>query len=329
MLGVLKPPGMTSHDVVSTCRRIFRMRAVGHTGTLDPLAAGVLPVLFGRATRLADYLAWPAKQYRAEIVFGLESDTGDLDGQVSAQQAPPPAPARPAVLAALGELVGRQRQVPPAYSARKVGGRKLYDLARAGEISAGQLELAAREVTVYSVELAGQATLGWGAYASYPGVLVDITCSSGTYVRQLAARLGELLGLPACLGFLLRRQCGGIGLSDCVSMEQLTSPSGLPPELRFEGCWFGASATVGFLPQFSVSANDAARLANGVAIDPVGLSPRAAGLGRTARAGPLSDEAAGWLAIVGPRGELIALADGGASVPPSGRLLRPRKVFAR
>ena len=330
VLGICKPPGMTSHDMVALCRRVFCTRAVGHAGTLDPLAAGVLPVLIGAATRLAEHLASQVKEYRAEVVFGVTSDTGDLAGNLAATAEPPRAPRADDLVAAVVGLQGEIRQVPPAYSARKVGGRKLYDLARSGDITASVLAQAARPVTVYAATVLRQGPLGWGQFAAYPAATIDIQCSSGTYVRELASRLGEVLGLPACLGFLLRRQCAGLRLADCIDVESLMWPSSQPVPARFAGRWRSLAAAVPFLPAWLAGEDEAVRLANGLAVplDRLTLARRAEA---PWDAMPMKTqrEELGWVAVLGSDHQLVALAQIESAHGAAGPVLRPRKVFAR
>ena len=330
MLGICKPPGMTSHDVVALCRRVFCTRAVGHAGTLDPLAAGVLPVLIGGATRLADHLATQVKEYRAEVVFGVASDTGDLAGSLQAMEQPPRAPRADDLVTAVAGLRGETLQVPPAYSARKVGGRKLYDLARAGGISDAVLAQAARPVTVYSATVLCQGPLGWGRFAAYPAATIDFRCSSGTYVRELAVRLGEALGLPACLGFLLRRRCADLQLADCVDVEGLMWPSSQPPPERFAGRWRSLAAAVPFLAAWSADEAQTQRLANGLAVALDRLTPiRRSEVSVDAEPRAQAPDEAGWVAVVGTERQLVALAQIDPGHGATGPMLKPRKVFAR
>lgn len=337
VLAVLKPPGMTSHDVVSLCRRVLGTRTVGHAGTLDPAAAGVLPVLVGQSTRLAEYLAWPAKRYRAEILFGLQSDTGDLTGavEVAVGQLPPEPPSYDRLDAAVAGLVGTRVQVPSAYSARKVDGRKLYQLARAGDVPDDVLSRAAREITVYTAGLVEQRCCAWGPYGPFPAAVVDLTCSSGTYVRELAIALGDTLGLPACLGFLLRQECGGLALNDCVTMEQLTAPSNLALSRRFAPGWRTPAEAVSFLPAWLASGSGAASISHGRAVQLTELTAldvdKAAYRVGGGVAATLASEAAGWARALAPGGGLIAVGRSEREGPGAAgaMMFRPRKVFGR
>jgi tRNA pseudouridine55 synthase len=213
ILIVAKPTGPTSHDVVALVRRLAATKRVGHGGTLDPFASGVLPVFLGRATRVVEYHLADRKQYRATIAFGATSTTDDLEGELTLVDAP--APSRDAVEAALPSFLGRITQVPPAYSAIKVGGRRAYALARAGQA----VELASREVEIDRVEL-----VDWdGADPERPVAVVEVACSAGTYVRALARDLGEALGGGAYLGALVRTASGPFRLEAATSLDAVRS----------------------------------------------------------------------------------------------------------
>ncbi len=212
ILAVDKPTGMTSHDVVSRVRRATGERRVGHAGTLDPAATGVLVVLVGPATRLTPYLASAEKEYRARVTFGTATDTDDAEGSVTATAEVPEALRGDAYARqSVAELVGTHAQVPPAYSAVKRGGVPAHRAARAG----APLELAARSVTVSHAALMG-IDIG-------PPVAWDIrmAVSKGTYVRALARDLGEHLGTCAHLSALRRTRSGTITLDDTFTLEQL------------------------------------------------------------------------------------------------------------
>jgi tRNA pseudouridine55 synthase len=227
ILVVDKPIGLTSHDVVGLVRRLAATRRVGHGGTLDPFASGVLPVFLGRATRVVEFHLGDRKAYRATVCFGASSTTDDLEGEM--QPAEGAAPTREAVEAALPGLTGTISQRPPAYSAIKVAGRRAYALARAGE----RVELAAREVTIHSLEL-----VTWDeADPTRPIAELDVACSAGTYIRALARDLGERVGSAAYLGALRRTAAGPFGEADAVPLAAVREaaaggPDGLVPLLR-------------------------------------------------------------------------------------------------
>ena len=211
MLLVDKPAGVTSHDVVGAARRAFHERRIGHAGTLDPFATGLLILLVGRATRLLRFLDDEPKEYAATIRFGAEMDTDDLTGEVI-RRAPLPDAAR--VAEALPALTGEIEQVPPAYSAKQVEGRRAYHAARSG----APLVLAPVRVTVYEWRL-----VGWrGAELD-----VVITCGTGTYIRSLARDLGRLVESAAHLSALRRLRCGAFDVHDAVSLEAVRG-GGIP-----------------------------------------------------------------------------------------------------
>jgi tRNA pseudouridine55 synthase len=208
LLLVDKPAGVTSHDVVNTARRALGEKRIGHAGTLDPFATGLLVVLVGQATRLVPHVSGDPKVYAATVRFGAETDTEDLLGATTREAAAPP---ERAVREALPALTGGLDQMPPAYSAKRVGGRRAYDLARAGE----EVTLAAARVRVDAWEV-----LDWR-----PGdpteCDVRVTCGPGTYVRSLARDLGRLAGSAAHLSALRRERSGRFDVADAVTLEAL------------------------------------------------------------------------------------------------------------
>jgi len=205
LLLVDKPVGMTSHDVVAVVRRATRVRKVGHTGTLDPFATGLLIVLVGRGTRLIPYVEGEPKVYEATIRFGAATDTDDITGQVIREA---PAAAQSAVEAVLPQLTGTIDQVPPIYSAKQVGGRRAYAAARTGE----QLALSPSRVTVHDWTVLGR---------DGDDLFVRITCSGGTYIRALARDLGRLAHSAAHLAALRRTRSGPFDVSDALSVDDL------------------------------------------------------------------------------------------------------------
>jgi len=216
VLVVDKPVGMTSHDVVQAIRRGSNIRRAGHTGTLDPRASGVLVILLGPAVRLSEYVAASDKRYQAVIQLGTTTDTYDGDGRTTSTL--PIDVTEEQFDTELQKFVGRIEQVPPPYSAIKVQGRKAYDMARAGE----QFELEPRIIDVYSLEL-----LEWAP----PEVVIDVNCSSGTYVRSLAHDLGQRLGCGATLTGLRRTKNGRFTLRDAVPLRKLN-------EAFVDGSWY-------------------------------------------------------------------------------------------
>lgn len=206
LLIVNKPGGMTSHDVVNAVRRLCGTRRVGHTGTLDPMATGVLVVLVGAATRLAQFIAADDKTYCAIVRFGESTTTGDAEGDAITLR--PVTVTCADVAAALVAFRGPLMQIPPMYSAIKVAGRKLYQLARQGQEVARE----PRPVTIHRLELLDCAL---------PDVTLDVTCSAGTYIRSLAQDLGEALGCGAHLRGLTRTAAGCFTLAQSHTLDAL------------------------------------------------------------------------------------------------------------
>lgn len=212
-----KPAGWTSHDVVARMRRLLRQKRVGHAGTLDPAATGVLPICFGQATRVVEYLSESGKAYRATITFGVETDTYDAEGTIIATHDLPPDLDRAAIEAVLPRFIGDIMQVPPMYSALKRDGQRLYDLARAGVT----VDLAPRPVHIASLTI-----ISW----SPPDLTLEIECGKGTYIRSLAHDLGAVLGPGAHLKQLVRTRVGPFALARAVSLERLA-------EALADGSW--------------------------------------------------------------------------------------------
>lgn len=215
VLIVNKHAGVTSHDIVNRIRRLYGTRQVGHTGTLDPMATGVLVVLIGRAAKASEYLSADSKCYRATLRLGLTTDTEDITGAVltRAEQIPD----SDAVMSVLPKFRGKIQQIPPMYSALKVGGKKLVDLARAGVV----LERQAREIEIFSLE--AQATDQPTDY------LLNVKCSGGTYIRTLCADIGHALGCGGVMASLTRTETGGFSLEQAHTLDALEA---MTPEER-------------------------------------------------------------------------------------------------
>ena len=207
-LNILKPPGMSSHDVVGCVRRVLHTKKVGHAGTLDPAAAGVLPVAVGTATRLIEYLELTDKTYRAEIKLGIATDSGDDTGKVLTSQTDWSDFDRSKLDEVMAQFTGKIRQTPPAHSAIKINGQKACDLLRAGKA----VEVPSREVTIYRLDLLAH---------SHDMLLIDCDCSKGTYIRSLCQDIGEALGVPATMAFLLRRRVGDFTAEAALTLEEL------------------------------------------------------------------------------------------------------------
>jgi tRNA pseudouridine55 synthase len=237
-----KPAGMTSHDVVDRVRKVFGTRKVGHGGTLDPDATGVLVVGVGRATRLLAYAQAGLKQYLATARFGVTTSTQDASGEVLERR--PADLSRDLVERALPSFRGEIDQIPPMVSAVRVGGERLYEKARRGE----EVERTPRRVTVHSLDLVD--------FDGRDGATFDVACSSGTYVRTLIADLGDALGCGAHLERLRRTRAGGFTDADAVPLDAV-GVDALRPLVD----------AVGDLPRLEVGATDAELVSHGQALD--------------------------------------------------------------
>lgn len=200
---------MTSHDVVGFLRRTLQTKKIGHGGTLDPDAAGVLPVFVGSATRLLEYAVEGRKNYRAELRFGSKTDTGDDSGKIIATSEIRSLTATE-IKDALQKFIGEQQQIPPMYSAIKIDGKKLYQLARQGI----EVERQARTITVYALEL---------LHHTDTALTVDVVCSKGTYIRTLLEDIAAELGMCGTMSFLLRKQVGDFYLSEAKTLEEIAA----------------------------------------------------------------------------------------------------------
>jgi tRNA pseudouridine55 synthase len=234
VLNALKPVGMTSHDVVDTIRRLAGQRRVGHTGTLDPGAAGVLVLVVGRATKIAEFLTASDKAYRVEVAFGVATDSGDAFGTVQ-RTADASAVTEGHLQDLLPQFTGTLKQTPPMTSAVKVGGVRLYRRARRGE----EVEVAPREVRIYRLTL----LRFWAGPP--PRALLDMECSKGTYVRALARDLGETLGVGAHASFMLRWRVGRFDLEESHTLEELAR---LAEEGRLPGALMAMDDALADLP---------------------------------------------------------------------------------
>ncbi len=295
ILVVDKPIGPTSHDVVAIVRRLSGVRRVGHGGTLDPFAAGVLPVFLGRATRMVEYHLGDEKAYRAVMVFGARSTTDDLDGELTPTDAP--APSREAVEGALERLRGAIEQTPPVYSAVRIGGRHAYDLARHGETPT----LRSRTVTIHDI-----GVVDWDdADPERPAATVELRCSAGTYVRAIARDVGEALGSGAYLGALVRTASGPFRRQAAHRLDEVRDRL--------------ATGRIGELLIPADSGLDAYPV---VTVDSEGLAGLARGQVVRFRGEPLpAPGPAGLVRVLSPDGRLAAMAR-----VDDGRL-HPEKVF--
>ncbi|MFK5675752.1 MULTISPECIES: tRNA pseudouridine(55) synthase TruB [unclassified Ligilactobacillus] len=215
ILPLYKERGMTSNDCVMRCRRLFHTRKVGHSGTLDPAVAGVLPICIGHATKVVNYLMASGKVYQGELILGKATETEDLEGSVIAQK-PITTPFTPEELDhSMAQFCGTITQIPPMYSAVKVNGKRLYEYARAGE----KVDRPARQIYVDYFKQLRSTT--YDAAAQEQHVFFEVACGKGTYVRTLAVDLGRALGVPAVMARLTRIKSGGFTSEETVTLAQL------------------------------------------------------------------------------------------------------------
>ena len=228
IINIYKEPGFTSFDVVAKLRGILKQKKIGHTGTLDPAACGVLPVCLGQGTRIADMLTEKKKTYEAVLLLGQETDTQDTTGEVLARC--PVNVSEEEVRRTAASFIGSQKQVPPMYSALKVEGKKLYELARAGK----EVERPARDIQI------DELTMNW---IKLPRVGMTVTCSKGTYIRTLCYDLGKALGCGGCMEKLTRTRVERFLIQDSLTLSQIETLRGenrveeiiLPIEAMFDG----------------------------------------------------------------------------------------------
>jgi tRNA pseudouridine55 synthase len=268
LLNLNKPPGCTSRDVVNRIQKLVRPQKIGHAGTLDPLATGVLVVAIGGATRLVEYIQQQSKSYLATFQLGRSSDTEDIEGKI-AELDNPPQPTCEQIGALLPQFTGEIEQVPPAFSALKVAGQRAYALARRGQ----EVELAARPIVIHRLQLVDY---------SYPTLRLEIACSSGTYVRSLGRDLAKALGTEAVMSGLVRTSVGPFAIGEAVSPDDLTRDS-------LRGQLQPAAKAVGHLKRLELDHAEVTELLHGRAIQ---------------RSGSM---AAGEIAAFDPRGELVAI----------------------
>lgn len=257
-----KPQGFTSFDVVAKMRGMLRTKKVGHSGTLDPMATGLLPILVGRATKCCDIMPCQDKRYRAVIRLGVVTDTLDTTGTIL--KTSDVSVTMEELAAVLPHFVGEIEQVPPMYSAIQINGQRLYDLARQGI----EVERAARPVTIYRCDLLGRGA-GENEY------LLDVACSKGTYIRTLCADIGEMLGCGAVMSGLCRTEAAGFSLSDSITLEQANE---LAAQGTLEEKLLAVEEVFRTLPKVVLSEAQTRMYRNGVRLD----ANRIAGMPQTA-----------------------------------------------
>ncbi|NLP37937.1 MAG: tRNA pseudouridine(55) synthase TruB [Firmicutes bacterium] len=288
ILNILKPAGMTSHDVVTFVRRLTGIRKCGHTGTLDPGAAGVLPVCIGQATRVAEYVLETDKSYRAEITLGTATDTEDASGMVVAQK-DAGRYTEEQVLAVLKDFLGPRLQTPPMYSAVKINGQKLYERARRGET----VSRPARSIFIHQLDL---------LFYRENKIMFDVTCSRGTYVRTLCREIAETLGTVGHMSFLLRTNVGPFTLHQAFTLEELQQ---LHKANKLKEALLPLDTALSHLPVIKIDTKAATAIKNGNAVH---LDIKSAG--NTL-----------WR-VYGPGEELLAIAK------VKKNMLLPQKVFS-
>jgi len=262
VLVVAKPAGPTSHDVVALVRRLSGTRRVGHGGTLDPFASGVLPLFLGVATRLVEYHLTDTKSYRATVCFGASSSTDDLEGELVPIDGPVVSLA--AAETALTGFRGEIEQRPPAYSAVKVAGRRAYALARAG----ATVELAARRVRIDRLEI-----VSWDdSDPVRPVAVLEVDCSAGTYVRSLARDLGAAVGSGAYLGALVRTASGPFALDGAVPLDDMRAAAASGQE-ALQALLLPPDTGLDSMPEAILSIDDVAAVSRGQFVRPRALQP--------------------------------------------------------
>jgi tRNA pseudouridine55 synthase len=295
LLNINKPPGITSHDVVNRVRKLAGQRKVGHAGTLDPLASGVLLVCLGQATRLIEYLMAGRKQYRATLRFGITTDTLDAEGQITAQN-DISGLTEAHLRQILPNFLGQIEQIPPLFSAIKKAGQPLYRRARAGEI----VEVEARAVTIDD--------LTWVAWQP-PDLTLDISCSPGTYIRSLARDLGQAAGPGAHLAGLIRTASGPWRLAEAVSLETLEHEAAQGSSM-WQRYLHPPDQAVAHLARVTLSAEEAGQVQQGRQIQ-IDFASDATPFASLVRA-------------YAPNGDFLAIL---TLVEPDAKLWQPKKVF--
>lgn len=267
-----KPQGWTSNDVVSRLRRVFNTRRIGHGGTLDPMATGVLPVFVGRATRGVEFFEHAEKTYETTLRFGITTDTEDTTGKVLTER--PVSLTKEDVLGILPQFRGEIMQIPPMYSALKVNGQKLYDLARKGR----EVERQPRPITIHELEL-----------LDFSGneARLRIRCSKGTYIRTLCKDIGEALGCGGCMAQLRRVRAGEYTLDGAVPLERLLAESDAGMDV--EHYLIPIDTMFPSVPRLNLTPNQARAVRNG---------------------GSFTWDKAGRWRVYGPEGEFLALCQG-------------------
>ena len=247
ILNLYKPVGITSHTAISVAKRIFGASKAGHTGTLDPMASGVLPVLIGKAVKVSEYMVCDGKRYKARLRLGLTTDTEDTTGNTLTES--DDIPSKEDIEAAVMSFVGEYMQIPPMYSALKKDGKKLYELARSGK----EVEREARQVEIHSIDILETGN----DYCDF-----IVSCSKGTYIRTLCADIGKKLGCGGVMASLERMSAGGFDVENSITLEQLRemSPEELEKTLMSIEDFFSGLERVKLNPFFSSLALNGAHI---------------------------------------------------------------------
>jgi len=301
VLAVDKPQGVTSHDVVATARRALRCKTIGHTGTLDPMATGVLPLVCGKATRLARFLTASDKEYEVVARFGVATDSYDITGRVTAESAE--RPTREALEAAVAACLGDRLQTPPAYSAKKVNGRRAYALARRDQTV---------DVPPARVTLASADVLTWDG----TDLTLRLVCSAGFYVRSLVHELGQITGAGATVVALRRTRAGAFLASSAVDLGTVAGAA--QPGAAADAvarAFVPLDRLLPEMPAVHVGAEGLARVRHGQDLLPAHCVP--------AGVGPASGATEVWTRVLGPDATLVAIAAGG----PEAAALHPAVVL--
>lgn len=250
ILPVRKPKGYTSHDIVSIVRRLTKQKKAGHTGTLDPEVEGVLPVCLGQATRLVEYLQDRPKRYQGVLKLGISTETEDQTGKI-VEQAEYVGRIEPEQAEAVfSRFVGTIEQVPPMYSAVKIGGRRLYELAREGI----EIDRPSRTVHIYELKLRKIAE------GVYPEIAFEVLCSKGTYIRTLCVDIGKKLGYPAHMTSLVRTQSGPFRLEDCYTLDELEQIS---EQNAWQNHLTRLDEGISFMPSLTIGDEDVQKVYDG------------------------------------------------------------------
>jgi tRNA pseudouridine55 synthase len=255
VLPVIKPIDFTSHDVVAKVRGILGIRRIGHTGTLDPKVTGVLPLCIGRATRVVEYIQDLPKQYEAVLTIGLATDTEDMTGNVI-EQVEKVQLLLSEVESVFASFLGVIDQVPPMYSAIKVDGQRLYDLARQGQV----IERKSRKVEIYELEI-----MSARLELAHPQIKFRVKCSKGTYIRTLCVNIGQALGYPAVMSELVRTATGPIVIAQCITLDELSE---LAKQNAVSSRMIATDAAIVHLPSWKLSEVESIYALQGKTIHP-------------------------------------------------------------